>query len=162
MQNRNIPKIVVTSKRNFPGWVEKTIKSGESWAYISIEGTQDLVDAGLITDNIHYLPDGPDVLNLEFDDIEEYTEHTWGGKLYRVYPLSEDQAQRIIDFVEGHKEYNLLIHCYAGKSRSVGVAQGIIDLYPGAWKLGEESNPLLTPNICVLRLLHRIGWSLGE
>lgn len=158
MQRNDTPKIVVTSKRKFPGWVEKTKATGEPWAYISVEGTDDLVNARIISDNIHYLPDGPDVLNLRFDDTEEYEEHTWGGKLYKIYPMSLEQAREIVDFVEGHKDHNLLIHCYAGKSRSVGVAQGIIDLYPGAWGLSEESNPLLTPNMNVLRLIHKTGW----
>lgn len=153
-----MPKIVVTSKRKFPGWVEKTKESEESWAYISIEGTDDLVQARIISDNTHYLPKSPDVLNLRFDDIEEYEEKLWGGKLYKIYPMSIEQAREIVDFIEGHQEYNLLIHCYAGKSRSVGVAQGIIDLYPGIWEISKESNPLLTPNMHVLRLLHKIGW----
>lgn len=157
MQNRNMPKIVVTSKKKFPEWVEKTRESGESWAYISVEGTQDLVDAKLITDNIHYLPEGSDVLNLNFDDVEEYTEHTWKGRTYKIYPISEDQAKEILRFGENHKNYNLLIHCYAGKSRSAAIAQGLLDVFPETWQLSEESNPLLTPNMNVLILLHRYG-----
>lgn len=153
-----MPKIVVTSKRMFPEWVKKTQGSGELWAYISIEGTEDLVKARLISDNIHFLPSSPDVLNLEFDDVEKYQEHVWKGKTYKAYPPSEEQARQIIDFAKGHQEYNLLIHCYAGRSRSVGVAQGLLDMFPEAWVLSEESNPLLTPNMEVLRLLHRVGW----
>lgn len=157
-----MPKIVVSSKRKFPELVEKTKLTGEPWAYISIEGTNDLVEARIISDNIHYLPDGPDVLNLNFDDVDKYEEHTWGGKLYQIYPISEDQAREIIEFGERHKDYNLLIHCYAGKSRSVGVAQGLLDVYPDTWKLGEESNQLLTPNMEVLRLIHKMGFDWGE
>ena len=157
MQKKDTPRIVVTSKRGFPGWVEKTKNSGEPWAYISVEGTDDLVEAGLIKNNTHYLQGGPDVLNLRFDDVEEYTEHTWKEKTYHIYPISENQAKEILEFGEKHQGYNLLVHCYAGRSRSVAIAQGLLDVFPGVWKLDPESNPLNTPNMEVLRLLHRYG-----
>ena len=103
MQKNVMPKIVVTSKRKFPEWVKKTKESGELWAYISIEGTDDLVEARLISDNIHYLPEGPDVLNLRFDDIEEYEEKLWGGKLYKIYPMTSKNPKDFFAFFKANK-----------------------------------------------------------
>lgn len=158
MQRNAMKKIRISSKREFPSLVKKAEDSGEPWAYISVESTQDLVDAKLVTDNIHYLPSGPNVLNLNFDDIEEYTEHNWNGKTYKIYPISENQAKEILEFGETHKDYNLLIHCYAGRSRSVAVGLGLMDVFPETWELSKESNPILTPNMEVLRLIHKFGF----
>lgn len=157
MQESVMKKIVVTSKRKFPELVDWARGTGEPWAYISIEGTDDLVKAGLISDNIHYLPDGPDTLNLNFDDTDKYEERQWKGEVYQIFPISESQAKEILEFGEAHKDHNLLIHCYAGRSRSVAIAQGLIDVYPDTWEVDEKSNPLLTPNILVLSLLHKFG-----
>ena len=113
--------------------------------------------SGVLKDNDHYLFSGPNVLNLEFDDIEEVTEFEKDGIKYTAFPITPDQAKEILKFGYEHKEYNLLIHCLAGKSRSVAVGLGLMDIFPGVWELSEESNPILTPNSQVLRVLHNVS-----
>ncbi len=54
------------------------------------------------------------VLTLYFDDIVQETE---GAVLF-----SKDHAAQILDFIEAHKNVDtLLVHCYAGQSRSMAV-----------------------------------------
>lgn len=151
-------EIIVTSKRDFPIWVDK-VKSFENqpWAYISIEGTDDLAKTGIIGDNTHFLEDGPDILNLNFDDVEEDIEYTSPeGVVYKAKAITEFQARKILDFAKNHKDYNLLIHCMAGKSRSVAIGEGLIEIFPEVWKRSPRSNPFLTPNMKVLALLKRL------
>lgn len=150
-------KILITSKKDFPKKFSKVNKTNEPWAVISIEGTDDLVRSGVLENNDHYLFSGPNVLNLEFDDIEKVTEFEKDGIKYTALPITPDQAKEILKFGYEHKEYNLLIHCLAGKSRSVAVGLGLMDIFPGVWELSEESNPILTPNSQVLRVLHNVS-----
>lgn len=132
-------KIIISGKHKFPELVRETKNNG-LWGYISIEGTQNPE---------HYLPDGPDVLNLEFDDVSEVTDIGDGRK---ALPITEEQARMIVEFGRKHTGYNLLIHCTAGKSRSVGVGLGLSDIFPGVWEVIGDTK---TPNIEVLRLIHR-------
>lgn len=62
------------------------------------------------------------VLNLQFDDFEEPES---GIKL-----MNEQQAAQIIDFLMQHQDTEtILIHCFAGKSRSAAVGKFAAELY---------------------------------
>ena len=61
------------------------------------------------------------VLTLFFDDIDRPVE---GAEIF-----TENQADRIIDFVKGHMDADtLLVHCYGGESRSRAVAAFIVKM----------------------------------
>lgn len=62
------------------------------------------------------------VLTLHFDDIEREVE---GAVLF-----SDEQADRIIDFIVeyGPRADTLLVHCYAGQSRSRAVAAVVMEM----------------------------------
>ena len=62
------------------------------------------------------------VLTLRFDDIVDEVE---GAELF-----SDEQAESIIDFVTEYSPMvdTLLVHCYAGQSRSRAVAAAVMDM----------------------------------
>ena len=76
-----------------------------------------------------------DVLTLYIDDVENDVE---GAQLF-----SEDQAKEIIGFIQKNKEVEtLLIHCYAGESRSRAVGCFALEMLGGSSKnLFETGNP---------------------
>ena len=62
------------------------------------------------------------VLTLQFDDIVKEVE---GAVLF-----TKEQAEAILDFVELHRDADtLLIHCYAGQSRSKAVGAFLIKMF---------------------------------
>ena len=63
-------------------------------------------------------------LTLYFDDIVKEVE---GAVLF-----TEEQAERIIEFIQNHKYVDtLVIHCYAGQSRSRAVAAFAVKMLGG-------------------------------
>lgn len=74
------------------------------------------------------------ILYLYFDDvdasnIEEKINITFKDNDGNIYiPISKDDAVKIVDFVERYKDQvdNIIIHCYAGVSRSAGVCAAIM------------------------------------
>lgn len=64
------------------------------------------------------------VLTLYFDDIVQETE---GAVLF-----DSSHAAQILDFIEAHKDVDtLLVHCYAGQSRSMAVGVFAVKLLGG-------------------------------
>lgn len=62
------------------------------------------------------------VLTLQFDDIVKETD---GAVLF-----TKAQAEAILDFVNQHKDAEtLLIHCYAGQSRSRAVGAFLVNMF---------------------------------
>jgi len=87
-------------------------------AFISIIGTPECLtyylDEG---DTKHYFGDHPNVLNLEFDDIED--DVLYDGHHFKTMRM--EQAEKAVDFIENIVEKNvddIFIHCRAGFSRS--------------------------------------------
>lgn len=144
---------IVTNKRQF-GKVADLLYNQDNIAFISIESTSDVADYYHYKDNKHYLPSGDNVLNLEFDDVDntlQIAENKWART------ISEEQAEQIVDFIERHLGYDFIIHCRAGKSRSQAIYRYIMDVYTDLY---EESfinayNRCSTPNIDVLAKLKR-------
>ncbi len=97
----------------------------------------------------------PRLLSLGFHDITRETDDLLGDSLVL---FNEEQAEEIVEFVKRiHEDNNpimLLIHCYAGISRSGAVGRAVAE-YTG---LSEEFEPLhrhITPNPHVVSLLRR-------
>lgn len=87
-------------------------------AYISIIGTQECLIYYLDEGNTkHYFKDHENVLNLDFDDIED--DVMYNGHHFKT--LRIEDAERSIDFIEKMIEKGVekfYIHCRAGYSRS--------------------------------------------
>jgi predicted protein tyrosine phosphatase len=85
------------------------------------------------------------ILRMEFDDVDTHTE---GYTLF-----NSKQALQILDFVESIKDdiEILVVHCWAGISRSAGVAAAIDDLYIESDKRWFT---VKSPNYHVYRTIH--------
>ena len=90
-------------------------------AFISIIGTPECLTYYLDEGNTkHYFADHPNVLNLDFDDID--TDVMYNGHHFRT--MTMEQAENAIEFIENLivKNVNIpktiYIHCRAGMSRS--------------------------------------------
>ncbi len=72
---------------------------------------------------------------VQFDDVEKYIkEQTIGNyKKPAIIPISKDQAKEIVNYIQYLQELpdslKLIIHCYAGISRSAAVGKFINDYY---------------------------------
>lgn len=131
-------KIYVYSKADFKEHYQEHLDTA---VFISIEATEECAKYWLEVekkdfDNEHILPDGPHVLNLNFDDITDPVEHE--GHTFE--PMSFDDAVRVIDFIDSNPGLDVVIHCKAGMSRSQGVASGILDNYKDLYE-GARVNP---------------------
>ena len=87
-------------------------------AFISIIGTQECLTYYLDEGKTkHFFKDHPNVLNLDFDDIED--DVLYNGHLFKTMRM--EQAEKSIQFIEdsinkGVESFD--IHCRAGMSRS--------------------------------------------
>ncbi|WP_019680613.1 hypothetical protein [Ruminococcus flavefaciens] len=109
------PRILVMSVQDAVKYVLKHIQyeyaqKTDTYAVISIQDTEGF---GIEFRDSSYCKD---VLTLYFDDLEESCP---GYKM-----INDAQAEQIIHFIKDHQDVDtLLIHCYAGvsRSRAVGV-----------------------------------------
>ena len=149
------PRILVTSARNAlryvmrhfcePGVTEYAEKT-DTYAAISIQDTYGGGFGFELKKNKYC----KDVLTLYFDDIE-VPEH--GLRL-----ISFPQAIAIVKFIKAHSEDvdTLLIHCFAGVSRSRAVgafAREVLDIPPT-----DETDY----NVYVYAILHRVWKELNK
>ena len=85
------------------------------------------------------------VLTLQFDDIVKEVE---GAVLF-----TKEQAEAILNFVELHRDADtLLIHCYAGQSRSKAVGAFLIKMF------GKDNNRYFetgSPNMHVYQTMEK-------
>lgn len=103
-----------------------------------------------------YLPMNKDnrvvaVLPLVFDDVEE-DEAAEGGKYEGYTVISDEQAERIANFVLAYKDRctRIICHCYAGVSRSAGCCAAIMKALTGDDSRVFDSN-MFCPNMTVYR-----------
>lgn len=116
-------KVTVLSQFNFDERMKKMGLSDDNVeeqnaAFISIIGTTECLSYYLDEgDTKHYFGDHPNVLNLEFDDIED--DVLYNGHHFKTMRM--EQAEKAVDFIENIVEKNvddIFIHCRAGMSRS--------------------------------------------
>ena len=132
-------------------WDDSNVENLKNLAFISIITTPDVQKYHLEEDEEHWFKeDHSNVLNLEFDDCNKDRE--WEG--HKAYTISEEQAKKIVEFIEKNLGRNFLIHCRAGISRSGAVAKFISMNYHGY----NLVNDFTRPNQEVLRKLDRILW----
>ena len=122
----------------------------ENWAFIDIIGTPACLKYYLEEEDTHHVFNEPhdNVLNLEFDDLP-CDEFKWKGHTF--YGISDEQAEKIVDFIENNINKNFMICCRAGKSRSQAVGEFILYFYEGF----KSDDILHTPNKEVYRKLSR-------
>ena len=116
-------KVTVLSQFNFDERMKKMGLSDDNVeeqnaAFISIIGTPECLSYYLDEgDTKHYFGDHPNVLNLEFDDIED--DVLYNGHHFKTMRM--EQAEKAVDFIENIVDKNvddIFIHCRAGFSRS--------------------------------------------
>lgn len=138
------------------GWTDETLP--DNVAVISICCTEP-VKNNLFTnrydgsDDTHRFSSRNNVLNLDFDDINEEVRHCDGG--YIATNITKEQADEAVKFIEAHKDCDFYIHCNAGKSRSQAFVKYIMEQYPD---IEWETNPFnlcLYPNVYVSNMLKR-------
>ena len=73
--------------------------------------------------------------------------------------MDYNDAKRLVEFIDDRiRNYgdNIFVHCAAGTSRSQAIVRYILDTYPDIeWKT-RDSNPCITPNIHIVRMLKRM------
>ena len=105
----------------------------------------------------HFKQDHPNVLRLFYDDVLQdtpvkitATKEWWTAKAF-----TSEQAKQVVDFlskIEKNDNTKIIVHCKAGKSRSVATAHFVSEYF------GEDPNLIYTnpeqkPNATVLNLL---------
>ena len=126
----------------YPAGLEEMVERDDTYAIISIQDAHTGGFGVQFTENQFC----KGVLTLYFDDIVKEVE---GAVLF-----SEEMAAQIIDFVQAHKKVEtLLVHCYAGRSRSRAVGAFIVKM------LGADNTKYFTngsPNMYVYEVLERV------
>ena len=137
------------------GWDDSNVESLTDYAFISIIGTDACRKNYLLDDTTHWFKEEhPNVLNLEFDDLEN--DYEWKKDII-FKAMSEEDGQRCLDFIERNLGKRFYIHCKAGQSRSQGVFRAIVDCYNDIYKedCGRVDNPCQHPNMRVVRMIKR-------
>lgn len=154
-------KILESNKLN-----NNTIKDKKNLFFISIIGDGD--DDGLV----HVLDTAENVLNLEFDDVEEdclvpvfQNDGTITQSQLRTF--TEKQGKKVIEFLDKIKEskeenITLLLHCFAGISRSGAIGTFAHDYLETDKHSFIMTNPQIRPNSNVLRVLNRLMYDRSE
>jgi len=112
-------------------FTDDNIEEQRNTAFISIIATKSCNEEYIIkkhgVDTKHWFKEKhSNVLNLEFDDIEEDLIFS-NGVVYKT--ITTEQADKIIGFIDKNNNKDFLIHCYAGISRSGAVALFLNDFY---------------------------------
>ena len=104
-----------------PFGLENEPHADDTYAVISIQDASVEGGFGVVFTETRYCLD---VLTLYFDDVEAPAP---GSVLF-----SEEDAEEIIDFLLKNRDaHTLLVHCYAGQSRSRAVAAFAVKLFGG-------------------------------
>jgi len=73
-----------------------------------------------------------DILEMTFADADApNTPDVYGTIVSEEDLLSAEQVKQIVEFVKKNKNYDIIVHCDAGISRSSGVAAAILKYYTG-------------------------------
>ena len=130
-------------------------------AFISIIGTPECLKYYLDEEKTkHYFKDHSNVLNLDFDDIED--DVMYNGHHFKT--MTMEQAEKSVDFIEemiNNGVDEIKIHCRAGYSRSRAVGEFIYRycMENGVDVVYEDRNEYTTMlNYGVLNRLNHAYW----
>lgn len=115
----------------YPAGLEEMVERSDSYAIISIQDTHNGGFGVTFTPNQYC----KDVLTLYFDDVIREVE---GAVLF-----TDEMARQIIDFIRKNRKVDtLLVHCYAGQSRSRAVGAFAVKMLGGDnSKYFSQGNP---------------------
>lgn len=135
---------------------DDNVESNTDKAFISIIGTKECRKYYLEDETGHWFKkEHPNVLNLEFDDVTQ--DLNWNGHLFEA--MTEEQAEKCIDFIENNIGKTFYVHCKAGISRSGAISQFILDFFNRDKIYNQDDfnffNRHIRPNNFVLTLLKR-------
>ena len=128
----------------------------------------------------HWFKESENVINLDFNDISP--EMWWNRDYYdktfsmwcehkdcvdffnynhdniNLHAMNWDEAERLVKFIDKRIKAgdDIYVHCSAGASRSQAVVRYILDTYYDMNFETRKSNPCITPNWHVVRMLKRI------
>lgn len=88
-------------------------------------------------------------LLLDFDDMDP-DKYPQSRLHYDIF--SDEDAQKIHAFILEHRGKNIIVHCAAGISRSGGVVEAILELFPEYEDRGYPRHP----NNYIKRILKRV------
>lgn len=149
---------IVVSRDDFP-YIADKCKERDDIAFISIEASPTCAKHYLKDKIYHHLNSyNYNVLNISFDDIsEDKVCHDENGEEYKVYTITEAQADVAYRFVKNNIGKHFIIHCRAGKSRSQAFYRFIMDCFGDDYSecVANKYNPCKTPNVEVLCKLKR-------
>lgn len=118
------------------------------YAVISIHEPRNKVIGGRVEAWPVIIEDAPNVLNLWFNDEEEYNPQT------ESVLFDEDMADSVVRFVEANKTARFwVLHCTMGKSRSGAVGSYLADYFGIDWFDFKQDNPQVQPNSLVRKIL---------
>ena len=106
-----------------------------------------VVSIGEPEESEHYFQDSPQILNIDFWDVNDY-------EVEGIKGLTDEQAETIHNIIESNIGKDFYIHCRAGVSRSQAVGRFLSDIY-GYETISVAQNGAF-PNQHVLSLLKRI------
>lgn len=142
-------RFVVTSRRCVGHRIET---AGEPCSVISISDPMPVAEPVRFRPSLHLRS----VLPLSFVDVDPVNDPTWNldvesddyGQTWRAMLMTDEHAMAIWDFLSKTTEKLLVVHCFAGVSRSPSIAMAIADSLhiPRAsivW--GEDRDPTETP-----------------
>lgn len=163
-------QLICVNKRDFEricrdeGWSDSNPPTDA--ALISICCHEEVAKFVLFDGDAHFFSeDHANVLNVEFDDITEDVkvfdgkEYGFPGKL-TAKGITPETSEKIVRFIEDHKDMDFLIHCRAGKSRSQGVVRYILDFYEGPFHT-NPGNPCRFYNTHTYTALRKARERLG-
>ncbi len=104
----------------YPVGLEEMVEKSDNYVVISIQDSHTNGFGVTFTENQFC----KGVLTLYFDDI--------AGEVDKAVLFSMEMAEQIIEFIKKHKKVEtLLIHCYAGQSRSCAVGAFAVKMLGG-------------------------------
>lgn len=128
----------------------------------------------------HWFKESENVINFDFNDVSpemwwdrDYYDDTFsmwqGHKEYsnffnynhdniNLHAMDWNEAERLVKFIDERIKAgdDIYVHCSAGASRSQGVIRYILDTYYDINFETRKSNPCITPNWHIVRMLKRM------
>lgn len=92
-----------------------------------------------------------DILRLSFADADSPgKDDVYGNSTTEQDLMNDEDARKVVDFVEKNKENKIIVHCDGGISRSSAVVAAILKAYTGDDSRIFDS-PRYSPNMWVYR-----------
>ena len=73
-----------------------------------------------------------DILRLCFCDADGPGRDVYGRRVSEIDLMRDEDANKVVEFVNRHKEKKIIVHCDAGISRSAGIAAAILKANTGS------------------------------